>query len=642
MSQKIWRWSNAKEFSLTHFRIGKVLDELPLKTTKPGLLAVLPPWSFSTHLIMRESFNNPEVAQKINHFFYPIQAKPEEYPHISRRALEVLLEFGGSPAYPIIVYLFPENGIPFFAHGYLPPYGDEKNPGFMDYALRIGENFEKTKEELRTELDTLNFEPLIFERAYTDDLETTQYLLTEINSNYDDTNGSISQKPKFPFYPLHSYLWSIYILTKQRILGLKISRMLHQMRRQGFVDSLNGGVFRVSYKEDWSEPVFEKLLVDNAWYLLLLSQASFYSEDKKIFIQELNRQAQFIINHMTSYTGLFKHALLPHGQAVEGDSYLWSKKEIIDLLGNQLGEEFSAYSRISSKGNCRFKEKNILRFDPLMLHDALFMTKEEAIEKIITPLKEYAKENKPEPLEEHQPITSEQSLTAIAFLAAYATTKNRVYMELANKIFQQLKGHMTDGSEVIRTYTENGIPLKGYPEDQAYYSLLHLIFWFLKKEKEYPTEFFKELLKYWDEKVKAFKDYYKHTTWLGLRYPFTDEEVEGINPLIALILEAGLGADNEQGTAIRKEVLASFVKPISHEPERSGGYLKLSTPKDVLIYEDDFPITSLLVGGIPTTWKGENAILVYFDDTKENPSHKKHVLKISDFSAYVSSRGSSP
>ncbi len=641
MAKKLWRWSNAKEFSLTHFRIGKVFDEMPLKTTKPVLLAVLPPWSFPTHLMQRESFNNPEVAQDLNRLYYPILAKPEEYPHLGRRALEVLLEFEETAAFPIISYLFPDTGIPFLAHGYLPPYGDDKHPGFHDYAVKIGTNFEETKEHLREELSALTFKPMVFERAYTDDLETTQYLLMEANSKYDDANGSLNVKPKFPFYPLHSYLWSVYILTKQRVLGLKISRMLHQMRRQGFVDSLNGGVFRVSYKEDWSEPVFEKLLVDNAWYLYLLSQASFYSEDKSIFNLELKRQASFLLDKMKSFTGLFKHALLPHGQGVEGDPYLWTKKEILDILGPQLGEEFSAYSRISSKGNCRFKGLNILRFDPLMLHDALFLSKEEAVEKVIIPLQSYSKENKPEPLEEHQPITSEQALLALAFLSAYASTKQKDYLSVAKGIFEELKRHMIDGDEVLRTYTENGIPLGGNIEDHSYYTYLHLIMWALNEEREHPVDFVKSLIRdYWNENIKVFQDY-RNNTWLGQRYPYSDEELDGINPFAALVVEAGLGAENEKGTTIRKEVLASFVKPISYEVERSGGYLKLVTPKDIVLYDNkEFPVESLLIGGIPTTYNGDMAVLVFLDEEGENVVHKKVVKTLEEpFTRHILSRG---
>ncbi len=627
MSAKKWNWSQGGEKSLTRFLSTTSFLKGEYPKDHPLLVAVLPTWSFPSTRMKRESFNNPYVARTIHSFASPIFVNPAEYPPLARRALEVMSELVGIASFPSIILTLP-NGHPFLAFHYLPPYGTEDNPGLSDILIRIGENYDQVREEIKKQISEFPFQAIDYQREADDDLTLMRYILTQVIAEYDDANGSFPNSPKFPFYPLHSFLWDYYVYTGARVLGLKITRMLHRMRQQGLVDPLRGGVFRVSYKKDWSEPSFEKLLVDNAWYLRLLAQASFASNDRDVFLRELRRQAEFIQREMKGIGNFFARALLPHSGREEGDPYLWTIDELRSILPIDQIEEFLFYAQVKDSGNCRFKEKNILRFDPFQLSLYMDLPEIELQNNIFNPLLNYLEENGRTPLLDFQPIASEQASIALSFLAAYAATRDKAFLLTAKSIYQDLADRFLDGNTIIHTYTQDGDSVPGFPEDYALFEQLQL-YLELIGELSSRINIMDQVIKlFWSDENRVFKDD-STSTWLGDRYPYTDEMFEGLNPLLALTYEASIGASKTKGTKIRHHVLTKFIKPARYELERVGGFAKLASPRDVWILSDVHDkktlATALLVGAIPSTWKNEPALLVLHDPEKTYLAHKTTV-----------------
>ncbi len=627
MSEKKWNWSQGGEKSLTRFLSAKTLLQGGFPNERPLLIAVLPTWSFPSTRMKRESFDNPDVARTIHSFMNPILINPAEYPPLARRALEVMSEFVGIASFPAIILSLP-NRHPFLAFHYLPPYGTEKNPGLSDIVLRIGESFDRARKTIEKQILEFPFQAIDYQREAEDDMTLMQYFLTQILTEYDDANGAFAKSPKFPFYPLHSFLWDYYAYTGARVLGLKITRMLHRMRQQGFVDPLRGGVFRVSYKKDWTEPSFEKLLVDNAWYLRLLAQASFVSEDREVFTRELRRQAEFIQKEMKGVGQFFAHALLPHSGREEGEPYLWSIDELRSILSIENIDEFLFYAQVKDVGNCRFGGKNILRFDPFQISSYLEMSHFEVKNNILDPLVEYLQENERNPILDLQPITFEQAFVALSFLAAYAATEVNDFLAVTRNIYRDLKDKFLDGNQIIHTYTQNGDPIPGFPEDYAAFEQLQLYLELIGEVDSRVDVMDEAFRQFWSESARVFKDS-SENMWLGKRYPYTDELIEGLNPLLALTYEASIGANKPEGTKTRHDILTKFTKPARYEIERIGGFAKLASPRDVWIIDGDQDprvlSKAILIGAIPTTWKNNPAVMVFHDSEVPYIAHKTTV-----------------
>ncbi len=627
MSKKKWNWSQGEEIGLTKFLSAESFLKGEYSKDRPLLMAILPTWSFPSTRMKRESFNNPDVARTIHSFVSPVLVNPAEFPSLARRALEVMSELAGIASFPSIIFALPD-GHPFLAFHYLPPYGTENNPGLSDIVIRIGKSFEHVKEEIEKQISEFPFQAINYQREAEDDLTLMRYILTQVVTEYDDANGAFPNNPKFPFYPLHSFLWDYYTYTGARVLGLKITRMLHRMRQQGFVDPLRGGVFRVSYKKDWTEPSFEKLLVDNAWYLRLLAQASFASEDRAVFLKELRRQAEFLQKEMKGIGNFFARALLPHSGKEEGDPYLWTIAELHSALSFDQIEEFLFYAQAKDTGNCRLKGKNILRFDPFQIPSYLSMSELEIQTNIFHPLLDYLEQNERRPLVDYQPIASEQASVALAFLAAYAATQDKNFLSVARGIYQELVARFLDGTNLIHTYTQDGNPISGTPEDYALFEQLQLYLELIGEVTSRIDVMDQAFKLFWSDDLRVFKDS-SVNTWLGDRYPYTDELFEGLNPLLALTYEASIGGNKAQGTKIRHNVLTKFTKPARYELERIGGFAKLASPRDIWILsgaEDKKSLSrAVLVGAMPTTWKNEMALMVFHDPEKSYIAHKTTV-----------------
>jgi uncharacterized protein YyaL (SSP411 family) len=86
------------------------------------------------HVMERESFENPSIAEILNEFFVAIKVDREQRPdldHIYMQAVQILTGSGG---WPMSVFLTPDQK-PFYGGTYWPPVQKWGRPGF-DQVLR--------------------------------------------------------------------------------------------------------------------------------------------------------------------------------------------------------------------------------------------------------------------------------------------------------------------------------------------------------------------------------------------------------------------------------------------------------------------------------------------------------------------------
>ncbi len=106
------------------------------RENKPVFLSV----GYSTchwcHVMARESFENPEIADVLNRHFVSVKLDREERPDIDRVYMTYVQQATGSGGWPMSVWLTPDRK-PFMGGTYFPPEAQWGRPGFKSVLLRI-------------------------------------------------------------------------------------------------------------------------------------------------------------------------------------------------------------------------------------------------------------------------------------------------------------------------------------------------------------------------------------------------------------------------------------------------------------------------------------------------------------------------
>jgi hypothetical protein len=152
-------------------------------------------------------------------------------------------------------------------------------------------------------------------------------------------------------------LWRAGLRTGDARFFETVEHSLERMSEGGIYDHLGGGFSRYSVDERWLVPHFEKMLYDNAQLLELLALA-FQRSGNELFKQRARETVGWLVREMTTKEGAFAASLDADSEGEEGKFYVWSKNEIIELIGPEAGEFFARHYDVSDEGN--FEGHNIL------------------------------------------------------------------------------------------------------------------------------------------------------------------------------------------------------------------------------------------------------------------------------------------
>src|SRR5262249_54931746 len=132
---------------------------------------------------------------------------------------------------------------------------------------------------------------------------------------------------------------------------------LDKMARGGMYDQVGGGFHRYSVDARWLVPHFEKMLYDNA--LLASAYTEAWQLTRDPFYQQIARETlDYVSREMTSKWGAFYSTQDADSEGEEGKFYVWSEREIRDVLGPGLGEFACRVWGVTERGN--FEGHNIL------------------------------------------------------------------------------------------------------------------------------------------------------------------------------------------------------------------------------------------------------------------------------------------
>jgi uncharacterized protein YyaL (SSP411 family) len=200
----------------------------------------------------------------------------------------------------------------------------------------------------------LNYKQFESEKINTDEIiENSFFTFQKI---YDKEFGGFGERPKFPSPHNLLFLLNYYLKTKNESSLEMVNKTLIEMRLGGIFDHIGYGFHRYSTDKKWFLPHFEKMLYDQAMLTIACVEA-FQITGNDLFKKTTEEILTYVLRDMTSEEGGFFSAEDADSEGEEGKFYVWTKKEVIEILGSNEGELFSSTYNVTENGNY-FEESN--------------------------------------------------------------------------------------------------------------------------------------------------------------------------------------------------------------------------------------------------------------------------------------------
>ncbi len=304
---------------------------------KPIFLSVGYSTCYWCHVMERESFSDPGVAELMNREFVNIKVDREERPDLDEiymAATQVLTGHGG---WPNSVFLTPQL-LPFYTGTYFPPEDRPGLPGFPTVLASLADAWRERRADVDAQAAELG-EAL--RRVLEDRTGPAGKLpgpaavdrsLLDLERGFDGTWGGFGSAPKFP---TPGNLFLLHELAGERPEAARMLEVtLDRMARGGIYDQLGGGFHRYATDREWKVPHFEKMLYDNG--LLLEAYALEWRRRGDPEAERVIREtAGFLAREMTAPEGGFWSALDAETDGREGAYYAWSREQLREVLSEE-------------------------------------------------------------------------------------------------------------------------------------------------------------------------------------------------------------------------------------------------------------------------------------------------------------------
>ena len=212
------------------------------------------------HVMARESFSDPVLAAQLNDGFVAIKVDREEYPDVDATYIAAASAFTQDLGWPLNVFVTPEGG-PFFGGTYWPPEALLGHPAFRDVLAAVTDAWQNRRDEVLANATGITTALAGYARPAGGSLLTDfAPLVARLASLEDPGFGGFGTAPKFPVAPVLTFLLDAGGAPLAR-------RTLQTMAASTLRDEVEGGFFRYSTKQDWTEPHYERMLYDNALLL---------------------------------------------------------------------------------------------------------------------------------------------------------------------------------------------------------------------------------------------------------------------------------------------------------------------------------------------------------------------------------------
>jgi uncharacterized protein len=335
------------------------------RENKPILLDIGAVWCHWCHVMDRESYDSPEIAQIVNERFVAVKVDRDERPDIDSRYQVAVSSISGQGGWPLTAFLTPA-GKPFYGGTYFPPDDQYGRPSFKRVLLSIANAYHEKNDDVMEQAKMVesaisqaesfsgkggDFSPAVVDA-----------IVTSALGMFDPQNGGFGSAPKFPHPAALDLLIDRYVRSGDEELRNVFVSSLEKMARGGVYDQLAGGFHRYSVDERWVVPHFEKMCYDNSE--LLKNYVHAYQATGSEFFAAVARD---IIRWMDEWLsdrergGFYASQDADLSMDDDGDYFTWTLAEARAALTEEEASVASLHYDINEVGEMHHNpEKNVL------------------------------------------------------------------------------------------------------------------------------------------------------------------------------------------------------------------------------------------------------------------------------------------
>jgi uncharacterized protein len=441
------------------------------------------------HVMARESFSDPKIAEILNANYVSIKVDREERPDVDEVYIEAVRILTGSAGWPLSVFLTPELK-PFYGGTYFPP---EPRPGMAAFnrVLLSALHFFRTQRHeideagnrIAVELNRLSSLP-----DHDGEMDETPLhgFYKQRLEVFDSEHGGFGVAPKFPnptdlalllrlsrhgtgsdsgHDPKRQPFRSCPFDQARAIVELT----LHKMAEGGIYDQLGGGFHRYSTDTIWMVPHFEKMLYDNA----LLSQTyarAFQATGEESYRSVAEETLAWMEREMLLPEGGFAASLDADTGGREGAYYTWTEAQVAQAVGPDLTKLACDFYGVSTPGSS--DGTNVLHTavpveSIISAHHLPINELWPKLREIRTKLLE-ARGRRPALRRDDKVLADWNGLALSAFARCAVAFGNSHYLDVGRSLADFILGSMVSGNEVAHFLRPGTASVPGQLPDFGY------------------------------------------------------------------------------------------------------------------------------------------------------------------------------
>ena len=493
---------------------GEEAFEKARKEDKPVFLSVGYTTCHWCHVMEHESFEDEEVAALMNKWFVCVKVDREERPDIDNVYMSVTQMMTGRGGWPMTVVMTPDKK-PFFAGTYFPKQSRFGSTGMMELLPQLNDAWKNQRPkvgEVTTAIVAQLAEVSGVQPGDTLDESAFRAAFAGFKRSYDSVNGGFGQRPKFPTAHNLSFLLRHHARFDEESALAMVENTLTKIRLGGVYDHVGLGIHRYSTDERWFLPHFEKMLYDQALFVVANLEC-YQASDNERYADFAREVLTYVMRDMTDTDGGFYSAEDADSEGEEGKFYVWTKDEISTILGKEKAERFMKVYNFTDEGtfieeatgertgtNVPFLQATLdvvarqLDIEETVLRKELASSRKALFE---------AREKRMHPQKDDKILTDWNGLMISAFAQAAQALDDKDYLAAARKAadYCLTKLKRKDGRLLKRARNGNaGLP--AHLEDYAFmiHGLVDLY------QASFETRYLKEALALADLTLKHFWD----------------------------------------------------------------------------------------------------------------------------------------
>jgi len=412
------------------------------------------------HVMERESFENPAVAEVLNAHFVSIKVDREERPDLDDLYMDAVQTLTGRGGWPMSVWLTPDLE-PFYGGTYFPPESRGGMPGFIPLLTRIAELWRDDRAGLIGQAGKLATE--LKRQAEVDagterpDEAVLDAALGQLRRGFDARWGGFGPAPKFPQQMAVELILSRGSAEDQTMA----IRTLDAMWEGGMFDHLGGGFARYSVDAQWLVPHFEKMLYDNA-QLVCCYLSAFQATGEPRYAEVARETLNYLIRDLRDPSGGFHSSEDADSEGEEGKFYAFTPGDVQEALGKADGARFCEAFGITAAGSFEHGKSVVHRFFGAA-ETRLPAAEDAALRERLRVWRDH----RVRPGKDDKVLASWNGLALSAFARGHQVLGEPRYLEAAQACASFLHRELWHGDRLLRVWRQGRAHTEGFLEDHA-------------------------------------------------------------------------------------------------------------------------------------------------------------------------------